>query len=306
MGGGRDDAGGGAGARATGGAGAGTRTIGGVGARATTRDGLVVSPAPVPNYGIDADRVLERDGLVDAARRRWDGRYAVDEFGGDPHLQDLLLVPVAGRVPVRVHDGARLPRSGPALLIANRGLGLVEPIVLAGAVQRETGRRLRIAGLANPPLVSMLAHKLGGISRRAGDVAAVLRAGHLAAAPLARSWSVIGTGEAPRALIAATLGFPLLPVAILPEGPAGVPLRGWSVRVGETLAPAEGAEAGDPLAAAELSEAVRSSISDLLCDARTPGDPLSGDGAAGLGSRDLGSRDLGSRDEGSRDVGSGA
>ena len=46
---------------------------------------------PSVNYGIDADRVLVVDRPLAAIARRIDGRYAVDEFGGDPHLQDLLL-----------------------------------------------------------------------------------------------------------------------------------------------------------------------------------------------------------------------
>jgi hypothetical protein len=74
------------------------------------------------------------------------------------------------------------------------------------------------------PLLGAIAHKLGGVGRRAGDVAAVLRAGHLAAAPLAMSFAANGAGEAPRAVIASTLGFPLIPVAVRPGGPAGLPV----------------------------------------------------------------------------------
>ena len=220
--------------------------------------------AEVPNYGIDSDRLLARDSVVDAARRRWAGRYAVDEFGGDPHLQDFLLAPIVGRIPLHVVGGDRLPRTGPALLVANRGPGFVEPFVLSGAIQREVGRRLRVVGMPNPPLLGTLTHKLGGVGRRAGDVASVLRAGHLAAAPLAMSLSATGVGEAPRALIAATLGFPLLPVAVKAGGPAGLPVRPWVVSFGEELVPPDGTEPGDPLAAAELSEAVRAAIAEML------------------------------------------
>ena len=227
-------------------------------------DGIAVTRPAVPNYGIDNDRLLARDSLVAAVRRRLDGRYAVDEFGGDPQLQDFLLAPVVGRIPLHVEGGERLPRIGPALLVANRGPGFAEPFVLSGAVQRETRRRLRIVGMPSPPLLGTLTHKLGGVGRRAGDVAAVLRAGHLAAAPLAMSISPSGAGEAPRGVIAATLGFPLIPVAVRAGGPAGLPVRPWVVSVGELLAPPEGTEPGDPLAAAELSEAVRAAIADLL------------------------------------------
>jgi 1-acyl-sn-glycerol-3-phosphate acyltransferase len=225
----------------------------------------LATPRPaVPNYGIDNDRMVARDGVLDAVRRRWDGRYAVDEFGGDPHLQDLLLVPLVGRIPIHVEGGERIPATGAALLVANRGLTVAVPFVISAAVQRLVGRRLRLVGLPNPPLLGVLTHKFGGVGRRAGDVAAVLRAGHLAAAPLAATLSPTGAGEAPRAVIGATLGFPLLPVAVRPGGPVGLPVRPWVVKVGAPLSPPEGTEPGDPLAAAELSEQVRAAIADLL------------------------------------------
>ena len=175
-----------------------------------------------------------------------------------------MLNPMVDRIRVDVRHGARIPRLGPALLIANRGPSPAEPLVLTAAVHRMTHRRVRIVGAPSLPFVSAMTHKLGGIGRRAGDVAAVLRAGHLVAAPLAPSWFGIGAGEAPRALIAATMGFRLYPVAVRPGGPARLPLRPWIVSVGAPLAPPEGTSLGDPLAAAELSESVRLAIAELL------------------------------------------
>lgn len=226
-------------------------------------DALASRRPTVPNYGIDNDRLLARDSLATAARRRWEGRYAVDEFGGDPHLQDFLLVPVVGRIPVHVEGGEHIPADAGALLVANRGPASTEPFVLSGAVQRTVGRRLRLVGLPNPPLLGTIAHKLGGVGRRAGDVAAVLRAGHLAAAPLGTTFTPTAAGEAPRAVIAATLGFPLVPVAVRSRGPLGLPVR-WTVSAGPALFPPEGTEPGDPLAAAELAEQVRAAIADML------------------------------------------
>jgi hypothetical protein len=229
----------------------------------------VAARAAIPNYGIDADRLLASDSVVDALRRRFDGRYAVDEFGGDPHLQDLLLNPMVDRIPVEVRHGDRLPRLGPALLVANRSLGLAEPFVLTAAVHKRTRRRLRVVGTPAVPFVSTLTHKLGGIGSRAADVAAVLRAGHLTAAPLAPSWWGVGVGEVPRELLAATMGFPVFPVAIRPGGPMGLWLRPWVVSVGEPLSPPAGTSLGDPLVAAELSEAVHQAIAELLVASRS-------------------------------------
>jgi hypothetical protein len=229
----------------------------------------VAARASIPNYGIDADRLLASDSVVDALKRRFHGHYAVDEFGGDPHLQDLLLNPVVDRIRVEIRHGDRLPRLGPALLVANCSVGSAEPFVLAAAVHQRTRRRLRIVGVPVVPLVSTLTHKLGGIGSRGADVAAVLRAGHLTAAPLAPSWWGVRAKEVPRELLAATMGFPVFPVAIRAGGPMGLWLRPWVVSVGEALAPPAGTSLGDPLVAAELSEAVQHSITELLDASRS-------------------------------------
>ncbi|MEX2267541.1 MAG: hypothetical protein WEA75_02530 [Acidimicrobiia bacterium] len=238
-----------------------------------------------PNYGIDADRVLAVDAPLDALRRRFDGRYAVDELGADPHFMDVVA-PLGAPIRVHVERAENLPQVGPALLVANRGLGLLEPIVLVLGVRRATGRRLRVVGAPDLPVVGPMLNKLGAIGSLPSDVAALLRAGHLAAAPLAPSWltrgrggvwlghpspqetkpakSTRGAGEPPRALLAATLGFPVIPVAVRPGGPLGLPVRRWRVLVGEPLLPPSGTEADDQLAAAEISEAVRDAVHDLL------------------------------------------
>jgi 1-acyl-sn-glycerol-3-phosphate acyltransferase len=223
----------------------------------------MTNPAVLPNYGIDADRVLALDNPLDALRRRFDGRYAVDEFGGDPHLTDVLTS-LATSVRVRVEHGENIPRTGPALLVANRGVGVIEPVVLALAVRRAAGRRLRVIGAPELPVVGPAFRKVGAIGYRPDDVAALLRAGHLAAAPLSLSWLRGGVGEPPRALLAATLGFPVIPVAIRPGGPLGLPLRPWRVSIGEPLLPPSGTEVDDPLAAAEISESVRDAVHELV------------------------------------------
>ena len=100
------------------------------------------------------------------------------------------------------------------------------------------------------------------------DIVALLRAGHLAGAPLGNTWMRAGAGEPPRELVAATLGFPVIPVAIRPGGPLNLQLRPWKVRIGEPMLPPPGTEQHDQLAAAELSEQVRAAVQDLLEDSR--------------------------------------
>jgi len=221
-------------------------------------------PVALPNYGIDADRVLSTDGLLSAARRRFDGRYAIDQFGGDPHLMDLVARVPAALIRVDVEGAEHLPRSGPALLVANRGFGVIEPLVLGLAIRRAAGRRLRVVGAPEVPLIGPAARKLGAVGYRPDDIAALLRAGHLAAAPLGLTWLRAGAGEAPRAMIAATLGFPVVPVALRPGGPLNLAIRPWRVVVGEPLLPPPDTRPDDQLAAAELSEQVRDAVRALL------------------------------------------
>jgi 1-acyl-sn-glycerol-3-phosphate acyltransferase len=216
-----------------------------------------------PNYGIDADRVLALEGPLPALRRRVDGRYSVDELGGDPHMMDLVA-PLGAAVRVQVEHAEHLPRMGPALLVANRGFGMLEPVVLVVAVRRAIGRRLRVVGAPDLPMLGPALHKLGAVGSRPDDVAAVLRAGHLAAAPLAPTWLRAGAGEPPRPLLVATLGYPVIPMVVRPGGPLGLPLRPWRVVVGEPLLPPPGTDPDDQLAAAELAEAVRDAVRAML------------------------------------------
>ena len=214
------------------------------------------------NYGLDTDRVLAADSLGEALRRRLAGRYAVDEFGGDPHLMDLVapLFPL----PVAVEHGERVPDLGPALLIANRGLGILEPLAVVRAVRAAAGRRTRVVGAPELPVLGDAIRTLGAIGYRPDDVAAMLRAGHLAAAPLGPTWLSPGPGEPPRALLVATLGFPVVPVAVRPGFPQALPGRPWRVRFGAMLGPPPGTRTGDQLAAAELAEAVHDAVAALL------------------------------------------
>jgi len=227
------------------------------------------STAIAPNYGIDADRVLAMDRPIAWLRRRLDGRFAVDEFGGDPHLMDLLAPLPAAAIRVEVEHAERVPRTGAALLVCNRGFGLAEPLVLGFAIRRACARRLRVVGAPEVPILGPFTQKLGAIGYRPDDVAAMLRAGHLVGAPLGMTWMRSGAGEPPWTLLASTLGSPVVPIAIRPGGPFGLPLGiwpapPWRVVVGEALLPPAGTRAHDQLAAAELAEQVVAAVAELL------------------------------------------
>jgi hypothetical protein len=226
----------------------------------------MVPDTAVADHGIDVDRIHTHgpESPWAALRRRLGGRYPIDPFGADPQLMDVFHAPVQAVVRVRVEHGNRLPEVGGALLVCNRGLGILEPAALGVAVREVTGRRVRVIGAPELPVVGPVARKLGALGSRPDDVAALLRAGHLAAAPLAPTWLLPGAGEPPRALLAAILGFPVIPVAVLPGGPLGLPVRPWRVIIGEIVETATDAVPGDALVAAELAERVRDAVRGLL------------------------------------------
>jgi 1-acyl-sn-glycerol-3-phosphate acyltransferase len=230
-----------------------------------------VTPTPVGSltFGLDDDRVSPPERPVSALRRRLDGRYPRDPFGLDPHLQDLVS-PLFGLIArVEVEGGDHIPARGPGLLVSNRGLGLIEPAVLGIAVRRERGRRLRIVGTPDMPVLGDALRALGGIPAYPDDVAALLRAGHLAAVPLGPTWLRTGVGTPPLELLLAATGFPVLPVAVAPGGPLGLPVRRWRVKVGEAIVTP--GDPDDPLEAAELAEAARAGVRDLLRGHFPPG-----------------------------------
>lgn len=231
-----------------------------------------MSASPDATYGVtDDDRVQPLESPLAFARRRFDGQFHIDAFGGDAQLMDLAGRVLAFGVRVEVEHAERLPRIGGALVVANRGLGIIEPAALAIAVRNAVGRRLRVIGAPDAPVLGDVLRKIGALGYRADDVAALLRAGHLAAAPLASTWFRSGAGAPPRELLAAILGYPVVPAAVLPGGPGPLPIRPWRVVVGPVVETATDAVPGDTLAGAELAERTRAAVNRLLETARGSG-----------------------------------
>jgi hypothetical protein len=228
---------------------------------------MSASPETAPGVD-DGDRVRPLESPLAFARRRFDGRFQIDAFGGDAQLMDLAELVLAFGVRVEVEHAERIPRIGGALIVANRGLGILEPAALGVAVRLAVGRRLRIIGGSDAPVLGDMLRKMGAVGYRADDVAALLRSGHLAAAPLASTWLRSGAGAPPRELLAAILGFPVVPMAVVPGGPGALPIRPWRVVVGPVVATGTDAVPGDRLAAAELAERTRGAVNALLRAAR--------------------------------------
>jgi 1-acyl-sn-glycerol-3-phosphate acyltransferase len=220
----------------------------------------------------DQSEVDQIDGVVPfgtALRRRLGGRYPIDPFGFDPQLVDFVTPVFRTALRVEISGGDNLPKSGPAVLIANRGFGIMEPAVLGIAVRRAVERRLRITGAPSVPALSGIARRLGAISASAPDLRACLSDGHLVAVPLAPTWLRSGAGVPPRKLMLAMIHVPIVPVAVTPGGPFGLALRPWRVRFGSLVTLADPYDPDDPLAAARFAESVRDAVSELLAQART-------------------------------------
>lgn len=215
-------------------------------------------------FGYDDDRVHAPESISASLRRRLDGRFPIDPFGADGQLIDLCAPFVRAVVRVDVVYADRIPRTGPALLVSNRGLGIVEPAAVTVAVRQVAGRRVRVVGAPSLPVIGSVLTKLGAIAASADDVAAALRAGYLVLAPLTPTWLRIGAGEPPRALFGASAGFPVIPVAVSPVGPLGLPVRPWRVAFGKPIELAPGLGAADPVGAAELGERTREAVEALL------------------------------------------
>src|SRR2546421_10162526 len=105
---------------------------------------------------LDADRVARPEAPLTTLKRRLAGRFPVDPFGLDPQLADLVTPVFTAALPVRVSGGEHVPEQGPATIVANRGFGFVEPAALCLAVQRTTGRRLRVIGAPGLPFLGAL------------------------------------------------------------------------------------------------------------------------------------------------------
>lgn len=218
---------------------------------------------------LEIDQIGQGVPLGTALRRRIDGRYPIDPFGYDPQLVDFVNPVFNAALRVEITDGDNLPKSGPAVLIANRGFGIFEPAVLGVSVRRAVQRRLRITGAPALPALGGIARRLGAISASAPDLRACLSDGHLVAVPLAPTWLRSGAGVPPRKLMLAMIHVPIVPVAVTPGGPFGLAIRPWRVRFGSLVTLADPYDPDDPLAAARFAESVRDAVSDLLVQART-------------------------------------
>jgi 1-acyl-sn-glycerol-3-phosphate acyltransferase len=213
---------------------------------------------------LDPDRIARPEPPWTALRRRVSGRYPVDPFGLDPQLADLVIPFFEAAVRVRVTGAQHVPATGPAVIVSNRGFGVAEPAALGVAVERATGRRLRVVGAPGFPLVGTLTRRLGAISSSEPDVAAALRAGHLVGIPLAPTWLRTGAGDAPQGVARALTLAPIVPAAVRAVGRFGGVIGSWEVTFGPLVTLSHPYDPDEPLAAARFTDAMRRAVGALL------------------------------------------
>jgi len=141
-----------------------------------------------------AQRVLGSDwdarlaALVAAVRRRIGGEYAVDEFGFDPQITEILVgavEPLAEKwFRLEVRGIENIPADGGALLVANHsGTVPIDGIMTGYAVKKYADRNLRPLGadlVFQLPFVSQVARKLGATLACTDDAERLLSSGELA------------------------------------------------------------------------------------------------------------------------------
>jgi hypothetical protein len=197
---------------------------------------------------------------VDILRRRLTGDYTVDEWGLDADIVELAEPMFRVRWRVSVDGAENLPLEGPVLVVSNRRVGVSEPLVLAHGLRMATGRFVRFLGVPDIAVVGPMLRRLGGALDRPDEVAGLLRAGHVVAAPLSPSMGRpdrAGTLRPESLAPALEHGVPIVPVATT-GWEAG---RRWRVVVGKPVPPPAGS---GPLALAELADEATAGVRELL------------------------------------------
>jgi hypothetical protein len=191
--------------------------------------------------------------------RRLRGAYPVDRWGLDLDLVQALTPAFRARFVID-RAGFEPLVDGPAMIVFNRRIGVVEQIVLTSAVNRSVGRIPRFPGIPDVAVVGPLLRSIGGVLDRTEEISGLLRAGELVSVGLMHEWvdrHHAGILSPETVTPALNLGVPVIPAAVIGHE---FGLR-WKVVCGKPIDPSPHHE---PLAATRLAERARDAVQELL------------------------------------------
>jgi hypothetical protein len=218
---------------------------------------------PPPGFGIG--RVSAVGNAAAAVRKQLSGTNSIDEWGMDLDAVAASQQLARLRWSASVTGTDHLPDRGPALLVAGRPPLRATALLVATAIGRESGRAVRFTGIADIAPVGPLLRRAGGVIARPDEVRGLLRAGQLVVV-----WCPAGlvgrrrVGQVPCVYLDAALAVdaPVLPVAVMAPPPLA---RSARLGIGAPVVVSTGR---GPIVTAELAEAVRSAIQQMLDEAR--------------------------------------
>jgi hypothetical protein len=172
---------------------------------------------------------------------------------------------------VSVRGAQHLPAEGPALLVANDRPASALSVGAVIALGRELGRPVRFTGAPDLAPFDLGLRRVGAVVEQPGEVAGLLRAGHLTVVwcrSSLRGGARVGSVRPDLVAPAASLELPVVAVAVLG--------RRWGreVRV-EVSQPLRSRHRVGPLAAFDLADDARTRLQSLLDDAAPPRWPWS-------------------------------
>ncbi|MCU1396951.1 MAG: hypothetical protein JWN62_60 [Acidimicrobiales bacterium] len=184
---------------------------------------------------------------------------AVDEWGRDARLIDLLSPIARMRWDVIFADEIRLP-TGPALVVVNTRRFALTPIAVAWALGDELERPVRFVGRPDIVPFGPLLRRAGGLLDRADEVAGALRDGALVLVGAGPRLGAEHVGAIEPDVIGAALreGAPIHVAAVRSSATS----RHIGVEIDHPLRPRR--RRRGPLAEVELADAAQTRLRDLL------------------------------------------
>lgn len=192
--------------------------------------------------------------------RSWYPADAVDEWGRDAHLIELLTPAATMRWDVTVGGTQHLPKRLGALLVTNSRHFSLNTIYSAWALSQAIGRPVRFGGRPDIAPIGSLLQRIGGLLNQPEEIAGALRAGELVVVSAKGTRDPRHAGPVDPGLIGAAIasGTGVYPVASM-STPFG---RAARVEIGPAVRARR--KRRGPLAEVELAELTQLSIQRLI------------------------------------------